>query len=202
MLSINMPETSDADFSWQEFVRRNNDELVATYGNLVHRVLTITYRNFDGFVPPAGEIDAESKALLTRSEATLDNVDSLLYNCRFREAMRESMLLAQEANRYIDAKAPWKIIKADRKSAATALSTVLGVISCLKTVLYPFLPFSSQKLHHMLGFDGTIEAGGWAIRAPQAGQKLASPEPLFAKLDDTIAEEEDNRMEQSVVTSL
>ncbi|MCJ7521862.1 MAG: methionine--tRNA ligase [Dehalococcoidia bacterium] len=198
-LSIGMPETSDADFSWQEFVRRNNDELVATYGNLVHRVLTITYRNFDGRVPAAGDVDADSKTLLSKAEATLNKVDDLLYGCHFREAMREAMALAQEANRYLDAKAPWKTIKEDRDSAATALSTALGVICCLKTVLYPFLPFSSGKLHRLLGFEGTVEGGDWSISAPQTGQKLAPPEHLFAKLDEAIVEEENNRLEQSAL---
>ncbi len=200
LLSANMPETSDADFSWRGFVRRNNDELVATYGNLVHRVLTLAYRNFGGRVPPAGDVDAASKAMLAKSEATLRRVDSLLYGCHFREAMREAMSLAQEANRYLDTKAPWKIIKEDRDSAAMAISTVLGVICCLKTVLYPFLPFSSEKLHRLLGYEGCVEEGGWAFSTPPAGQRLALPEPLFAKLDDTVAEEEDSRLEQGVLT--
>jgi len=199
LLSINMPETSDADFSWRGFVRRNNDELVATYGNLVHRVLTLAYRNFDGRVPPAGDVDAASKALLSKSEATLRTVDGLLYGCHFREAMREAMSLAQEANRYLDTKAPWKTIKEDRDAAATAISTVLGVICCLKTILYPFLPFSSEKLHRLLGYEGCVEEGGWTFSVPPAGQRLASPEPLFAKLDDMIVEEENSRLEQSAL---
>jgi len=199
-LSINMPETSDTDFSWSEFVRRNNDELVATYGNLVHRVLTLAYRSFNGCVPPAGEVDTESKALLNKAEATLQTVDSLLYGCHFREAMREAMSLAQEANRYLDNKAPWKTIKEDRHSAATAISTALGVICCLKTVLYPFLPFSSEKLHRLLGFEGSLEEDGWVISIPQAGQGLLPPEPLFAKLDEAVVEEENSRLEQSVLT--
>jgi methionyl-tRNA synthetase len=200
-LSISMPETGDTDFSWGEFVRRNNDELVATYGNLVHRVLTLAYRNFDGCVPAAGDFDTESRTLLSKAEAALDNVDSLLYRCHFREAMREAMSLAHEANRYLDTKAPWKTIKEDRDDAASAISTALGVICCLKTVLYPFLPFSSEKLHTMLGFEGDVEQGGWAFAVPNAGQRLAPPEPLFAKLDDSIVEEENSRLEQSVLTA-
>jgi methionyl-tRNA synthetase len=189
-MSINMPETSDADFSWREFVRRNNDELVATYGNLVQRVLSFTYRNFDQRVPSAGEPDAESKALLKKAEATLASVDKLLYSCHFREAIREIMALAQEANRYLDNKAPWKKIKDDRNAAADALATAIGVICCLKTVLYPFLPFSSEKLHRLLGFAGKIEDGDWALVLPKAGQNLLPPEHLFAKLDDKIIEKE------------
>jgi len=166
----------------------------------VHRVLTIAYRNFDGCVPHADADDTESKSLLSKAEATFQAVDSLLYGCHFREAMREAMSLAQEANRYLDTKAPWKAIKEDRDSAATALSTAMGVIACLKTVLYPFLPFSSDKLHRMLGFDGSVEDGGWAVVIPPAGQKLLPPEPLFTKLDDAVIEEENNLLEQRVLT--
>ncbi len=189
-LSINMPETSDTDFSWREFFRRNNDELVATYGNLVHRVLTFTYRNFDGSVPPAGQLDTVSQSLLDRGEDTLKKVSELLYGCHFREAIRTAMTLAQEANRYLDEKAPWKAIKQDREAAATSLWVAIAIISDLKTILYPFLPFSSQKLHEFLGFEGKVEQTGWQLNRPLSGQKLNSPQPLFTKLDEKLAEEE------------
>ena len=197
LMSANMPQTSDADFSWREFVRRNNDELVATYGNLVQRVLTLAYRNFDRCVPSPGELDAESNALLEKAKVTLGTVDSLLYGCHFREAMREAMALAQEANRYLDNKAPWKRINEDRDSAATAIFTVIGVLCCLKTVLYPFLPFSSGKLHRLLGFEGEVSDGGWTFTVPQAGQRLLPPEHLFAKLDEKVIEKENALLEQS-----
>jgi methionyl-tRNA synthetase len=190
LLSINMPETSDADFSWREYVRRNNDELVATYGNLVHRVLTFTYRNYDGCVPEHREYDDPSKSLLTESRKALDTVDDLLNHCQFRAAIREIMALAQKANQYLDESAPWKRIKEDRVAVANILNVAIEVICCLKTVLYSFIPFSSQKLHTMLGFDGKIEEGGWTIKPPAAGQKLSQPEPLFAKLDQDVVKEE------------
>jgi methionyl-tRNA synthetase len=196
-LSINMPETTDSDFSWSEFIRRNNDELVATYGNLVHRVLTFVYRNFNGAVPAAGELDSQSRALLDRAEATLKTVDGLLYRCHFREAMRSAMSLAQEANRYLDDKSPWKAIKHDRPAAAASLYTAIGVISELKTMLYPFLPFSSQKLHEYLGFEGKVEDYGWQPQVPRPGQKLLAPQPLFTKLDEKLVEEETSRLGQA-----
>ena len=199
MLSINMPETNDSDFSWREFVRRNNDELVATYGNLVHRVLTLVYRNFEGHVPPSSDMDAESKALLSKAEDTLHSMDKLLSGCHFREAMREGMALAQEANRYLDKKAPWKTIKDDRDAAATTIVAALGAISSLKTALYPYLPFSSQRLHQLLGFQGSVEEAGWTFAIPPAGQALAPPQPLFTKLDDAVVEQEDDLLEQSVL---
>jgi methionyl-tRNA synthetase len=170
---------------------------VATYGNLVQRVLTITYRNFDHCVPPSGELDSESNAILKKAEATIDIVDKLLYDCHFRESIREIMALAQEANRYLDNKAPWKKIKDDRNAAADALVTAIGVICCLKTVLYPFLPFSSEKLHRLLGFSGKIEDGGWALVLPKAGQNLLPPEHLFAKLDEKVIEKENALLEQA-----
>ncbi|MBC8477439.1 MAG: methionine--tRNA ligase [Dehalococcoidia bacterium] len=196
LLSINMPETSDTDFSWREFVRRNNDELVATYGNLVHRVLTFVYRNFEGSVPEPGEYDTQDSQILTGARNTLDKVDGLLHGCHFREAIRTIMALAQEANRYLDDKSPWKKIKEDRQSAATSLYVALNVITCLKTVLYPFLPFSSQRLHEYLGFTGRTEDYGWNWQELPPGQKLLSPQPLFSKLDDSLVEEETRKLGQ------
>jgi methionyl-tRNA synthetase len=196
-LSINMPETSDSDFSWREFIRRNNDELVATYGNLVHRVLTFVNRNFNGAVPAVGELDGQSRALLDQAEDTLKTVDGLLYRCRFREAIRAAMSLAQESNRYLDDKSPWKAIKPNRAAAGTSLYTAIGVISDLKTMLYPFLPFSSQKLHEYLGFKGRVEECGWQRKLPQPGQKLPSPQPLFTKLDEKLVDEETSRLGQA-----
>lgn len=196
LLSINMPETSDTDFSWRELIRRNNDELVATYGNLAHRVLTFVYRNFGGCVPPAGEIDDQGQALLSHAEAVLKTVGELISGCHFREAIRSAMSLAQEANRYLDGQSPWKIIKTDRPRAATALYVAIGVISQLKTMLYPFLPFSSQKLHEYLGFSGQVADFGWESHLPAPGQKLPLPQPLFTKLEEELAEVESGRLGQ------
>jgi len=194
LLSINMPETGDSDFSWREFIRRNNNELVATYGNLVHRVLAFVYRSFDGCVPVPGELDTRSQALLNRAKDTLNTMDGLLYHCHFREAIRSAMSLAQEANRYLDEKSPWKTIKQDRQASATALYVAISVLSCLRTVLYPFLPFSSQRLHEFLGFKGSVEDDGWQLRFPSSGQRLLPPEPLFSKLDEELANEETSRL--------
>jgi len=194
LLSINMPETGDTDFSWREFVRRNNDELVATYGNLVHRVLTFVYKSFDGCVPTPGEFDSRSQALLDKAKDTLNTVDELLYCCHFKEAIRSTMSLAQETNRYLDEKSPWKIINQDRQASATALYVAISVLSTLSTMLYPFLPFSSQRLHEFLGFTGNIEDDGWRLHIPPAGQKLLPPEPLFSKLDEGVVEEETSRL--------
>jgi methionyl-tRNA synthetase len=194
-LSINMPEDGDTDFSWQEFVRRNNDELVATYGNLVNRVLTITFRNFDGKVPTPGKIDDRSAALLEKALQTFNDVDVIISKCHFRETIRAVMSLSQEANRYLDEKAPWKAIKVNREDAATSLYVALSVISHLKTMLSPFLPFTCARLHKYLGLQGSIEDAGWAVAQIVPGQHLVKPEILFVKLDDSVVAMEDAKLE-------
>ncbi len=194
LLSVNMPETGDTDFSWREFLRRNNDELVATYGNLAHRVLTFAYRNFDGVVPAPGEIDNQGQRLLAKAQETLNDIDRLIYGCHFKEGIKAAMSLAQEANRYLDDKAPWKAIKEDKQASATATYVALSVLAALKTILYPYLPFSSEKLHKFLGFDGSIATNGWQVQSVVVGQKLVMPEPLFRKLDDSIIDEETSRL--------
>ncbi|MFH1087152.1 MAG: methionine--tRNA ligase [Chloroflexota bacterium] len=192
LLSINMPDTSDTDFSWREFFRRNNNELVATYGNLAHRVLTFIQRNHGAAVPVPGNLDARSQETIARAEKTLAEVDNLLAGCHFKEAIKQAMTLAQEANRYLDDKAPWKAPQKEQQ--ASSLYTALVVLSALKTMLHPFLPFSSEKLHRLLGFDKDVQSQGWTLRRPQPGTELPPPAPLFVKLDDKLAVEETERM--------
>jgi methionyl-tRNA synthetase len=196
-VAANMPETGDSDFSWHEFLRRNNNELVATYGNLVHRALTFAYRNFDGAVPAPGELDERSRGLLHDGEIALDSVDKLLYRCEFKEAIKQAMSLAQESNRYLDEQAPWKTIKTERQTSAKSVYTALSILAALKTVFYPFLPFSSERLHSFLGFDGSVKEGGWKIQFLPPGQKLREPRPLFIKLDEDIVCEESGRLSSS-----
>ena len=196
LLSANMPESGDTDFSWREFLRRNNDELVATYGNLAHRVLTFTYRNFDERVPEPGPLDASSEALLRRSQEALSTTGDRLGRCHFREAIWTALGLAQDANRYLDEKAPWRTLREDRAATSTSLHTALTAIACLKQLFYPFLPFSSQRLHTLLGREGTPEQEGWRIVPPAPGQLLPSPEPLFVKLDEQLVDEETAKLGQ------
>jgi len=178
-----MPETADSDFSEADLIRRNNDELVATWGNLAHRVLTFTYRRFDGHVPQPGDLDNESRALLAKAETALDDVGESIALCRFRAGLSAAMGFAQETNRYLDDKAPWKAIRDDPQSAAMSLYTALGAITALKVALYPYVPFTSEKLHGYLGFDGDVAAVGWHVVLPPAGQALREPEALFKKLE-------------------
>ena len=196
VVASNMPETSDSDFSWKEYVRSNNDELVATYGNLVHRVLTMTVRNFDGRVPARGPLDGESEELLDRADSALGEVGRHIESCSFRLALGSAMDLAHAANRYLDRKEPWRAIRSDRDSAAGTLWAALAAINCLKTLLYPFLPFSSEKLHAMLGLQAGVQDEGWRWDRDSLppDHKLQEPRPLFAKLEEALIEQESLRI--------
>jgi methionyl-tRNA synthetase len=193
-MTIKAPETRDATFSWAEFYSRNNDELVATYGNLVHRMLTFTSRNFEGAVPQPGQLTPQDEAILAIARGAFERVGELIAACRFKEALREVMAVATEANRYLDEAAPWKALKTDRERAGTSTYVTLSVINMLKILTAPFLPFSSQKLHEMLGFTGDVHKERWAAPDLPAGQKLGTPAPLFIKLDEALLEEENARL--------
>jgi methionyl-tRNA synthetase len=189
-----MPETDDSDFTWKDFVARNNNELVATWGNLVHRALTITYRNFEGHVPDPGELDARCQQLLQRVESTLTEVSEQLGACHFHAGLSAAMSLAQETNRFLDATAPWKALPSDRPAAARSLYTVLSVINGLKVALWPYLPFSCERLHSYLGYDTSLLDDGWELKRPAPGQALREPQPLFTKLEPTVVDEEEERL--------
>jgi methionyl-tRNA synthetase len=215
------PETQDTDFTWAEFVRRNNDELVATWGNLVNRTLTSAHRNF-GAVPEPGPLQAEDSALLDSIPGRFDAVGTEIEAARFRSALATAIELARDANRYLNEAAPWTLIDTDRERAGTILYTALRTVDSLKTLLAPFLPFSSQALHALLGYEGWLagplefrevtEEGGdshtvltgdyeswvgsWAPSELPAGRKLPEPRPLFTKLDPTkVVEDELARLE-------
>ena len=195
-LTAIMPETSDSNFTWEEFVRRNNDELVATFGNLVNRVLPMIHRNFDGVVPTQTATGDAELAINKLAESALISISGSIEACRFREGLSQGMSLAREVNRYLDDKAPWSAIKTDRESAAITLVNSINIINCLKTVLHPYLPFSTQALQEMLGLTGKVEANGWRWNPQEisGGHKLGKLERLFTKFDDSVVEEELNRI--------
>ncbi|MGB2695696.1 MAG: class I tRNA ligase family protein, partial [Dehalococcoidia bacterium] len=189
-----MPETADSDFAWTDFVARNNNELVATWGNLVNRSLTLTYRNFDGRVPEPGELDERSNRLIERIEQGLREIDEQIGAVHLRAGLSTAMALAQETNRYLDETAPWKALPDDRASAARSLYTVICAINGLKIAFSPYLPFSCDRLHGYLGFDTSLPDDGWQLIRPAPGQALREPQPLFTKLEPSVAEEEQERL--------
>ena len=214
------PETHDTDFTWAEFLRRNNDELVGTWGNLVHRTLVNAHRNF-GAVPEPGELAPQDREAIAETEDALEQVGALVGQARFQAALKHAMGTANKINAYLAAEEPWHVIKSDRARAGTVLYTAIRCVDNLKVMLTPFLPFSSQALHEMLGYEDVIapqpeiaEAGEgadrhrvlggayprrdlWVPSAIAAGQALRPPRPLFKKLDESIVDEELKRLESS-----
>ena len=223
-LSIAGPEAQDTDFTWVEFVRRNNDELVATWGNLINRTLQSAYKNF-GVVPQPGPLTETDRTLLSEVAGGLDSVGSLIELARFKNGLQEAMRLAGLANQYMSEQEPWAVIKEDRERAATILHVALRAVDGLKILFTPFLPHSSQALHELLGYDGWLAGplefrdvaegdrthvvltgdytdwvGRWQPSELLPGQHLREPRPLFRKLDpETVVAEELARMEASAV---
>lgn len=193
-LSSIMPETSDSDFTWDGFHAANNNELVATFGNFVHRVLTITTRNFENAVPQPGQLDEDDQAALDACDTALKEVAEAIDARRFRDGLRAAMRLARHGNQYVDAKEPWKLVKTDKESAGTALWVGLNIISTLRTVFYPYLPTSADKIHSMLFGESDTLADGWDRTDIVPGAAIEKPTPLFRKLDDSIIEEENARL--------
>ena len=219
-LTIAGPETQDTDFTWTEFVRRNNDELVAAWGNLVNRTLTSAYRNF-GAVPQPGTLTQEDKALIKKIENGFESVGALLEETRFKEALSEVMRLARGINLYLSEQEPWQLIKDDRERAGTVLYVALRSIDNIKIMMTPFLPFTSQRLHEMLGYEGYIAGplefreyseddggthrvltgdytnwvGRWQPSVLPVGQRLNEPKPLYKKLDSRVVGQEMERLE-------
>ncbi|TAK67699.1 MAG: methionine--tRNA ligase [Dehalococcoidia bacterium] len=182
-LAANLPENSDTDLTEAEIVRRNNDELVATWGNLVNRVLAMTHKNFAGVVPAPGELGARDRELLKNSAEMLKRAHGQLEAVHLKAALQTAMALAQEANAYLNETAPWKTAKTDVERTGTSLYVALCVINALKVALYPFLPFSSQKVHEYLGLTGEVSGAEWAAEPVEPGTRLGQPEPLFKKID-------------------
>ncbi|MEZ4539325.1 MAG: methionine--tRNA ligase [Chloroflexota bacterium] len=214
-LTTNMPETRDSDWSWTGFIERNNNELVANWGNLVNRVLNMTRRYFDGVVPEPGDLTAADEALLTTLDAGFATVAEFYDGCKFRAAVGEILRLSTLVNQYLEETSPWTTIKTDPAAAGRALYVALQAINGLKVLWAPVLPFTSQALHEMLGEAGTLfgeqvvrrydeathshmaltyDAGGaagrWERASIPAGRQLPPPRTLFKKLEPELAEQE------------
>jgi len=218
------PESQDTDFTWAEFVRRNNDELVAGWGNLVNRTISMTAKNL-GAIPAPGELAEVDRALLASSAAAFGTVGGLIEKNRQKAALAETMRVVAEANKYLSDTAPWKLKNTDPDRMASVLHTALQVVDDLKTLLTPFLPGTSAKVHAALGGTGSWAAmpelvevaeptaagspsysvltgnyltqARWASEPLPVGRPLDPPTPIIAKLDPSVVEEELARLEQS-----
>ncbi len=221
------PETQDTDFTWAEFVRRNNDELVAAWGNLVNRSISMAAKNI-GHIPEAGELTDVDRAVLDASKAAFTTVGERLNRAQFKAALQEAMRTVAEANKYISDQAPWQLKKTDPERMATVLHVALQLVSDAKTLLTPFLPASSNKVYEMLGGQGTwtgmprleevtdsiggedgvstypVITGDYADNEARwesipivPGTPLKPPTPLFRKLDQSVVDEELARLEEA-----
>ena len=213
------PESNDTDFTWSEFVRRNNDELVAAWGNLVNRSLSFTAKNL-GSLPAAGELTDLDRALLETTSGAFASVGADLERSRMRAALTETMRVVSEANKYLSEQAPWKLKDSEPERMATILHVALQAVSDCTTMLAPFLPHTSQQVHELLGRDGVLAPqpelrevddldGGpgypvltgdynsgvrWQSDPLKVGNPVPPPTPLFAKLDSSVIDEELARM--------
>ncbi len=211
-ISVAGPESQDADFTWDEFVRRTNTELVNEWGNLVNRSISMAHKNV-GTIPTPGTLTDSDATLLAASAGAFTTVGNLLERCRFKAAITESMRVVSLANKYLSEQEPWKL-KGDPERRDTVLNTALQVVSDANTLLTPFLPHASQKIHEALGGTGvwaaqpdmvtvdeegapsypvltgdyTAQQARWTSTPLPVGRPLVKPSPLFTKLDDTLGE--------------
>ena len=195
VLTANAPETKDNDFTWADFQARNNNELVAIYGNFINRALVLTKKYFDGQVPACGQLTDYDKETIEEFKNVKNTLESLLNNFRFRDAQKEAMNLARIGNKYLADTEPWKLAKTDMERTATVLHVALQIAANLAIAFEPFLPFSSEKLKAMLNMDNSI---GWEdlgrIDLLSAGNPLGEVSLLFEKIEDATIQAQLDRL--------
>ena len=182
-----MPETSDSDFTWEGYVSSNNNELVANLGNFIHRILTMSHKNFDGKIPKFESESESTKEIIERCNNTIKEVGTSISKRRFREALNNLMALSKFGNQFLDKNEPWKKMKENKNEAGEILGQSIIIINAISCILEPFLPESSQKLQKIL-FGKTINE--WKLILPKPGTPFEKPMPLFEKLDEEVVLEE------------
>ena len=188
VLTANAPETKDNDFTWKDFQARNNNELVAIFGNFINRALVLTQKYYDGKVPALGELTDYDKQTLEEFVNVKADVEKLLNNFRFRDAQKEAMNLARIGNKYLADTEPWKVAKTDMDRVATIMHLSLQIAANLAIAFEPFLPFTSAKLRTMLNLSTFDWKELGRIDLLKAGDQLGTPELLFEKIEDeTVA---------------
>lgn len=218
-LTVNMPEMRDTDWDWNDFVARNNNELVATWGNLANRVLAFCYKHWEGVVPDPGDLLPADQEMIATIEAGFQTVADHYKAVHLRSALGETMRLASEVNRYLDTTAPWFAIKTEKAAAARSVYTALRCIDSIKVLFAPVLPHTCERLHGFFGYthplfgrsyiqevadnlgvhrvlryDPDDAIGKWEPSRLSPGQRMNQPGPLFKKLEESIATEERSRL--------
>ena len=194
VLTANAPETKDNDFTWKDFQARNNNELVAIYGNFVNRTLVLTHKYFEGKVPARAALTEYDQATLQEFKGVKEQVEQLLNNFKFREAQKEAMNLARIGNKYLADTEPWKLAKTDMERVGTILNIALQISANLSIAFEPFLPFSSAKLRGLL----QLETWNWenlgSLDLLATGSTIAPAELLFEKIEDAAIDAQINRL--------
>ncbi len=196
VLTANAPETKDNDFTWKDFQARNNNELVAVYGNFVNRALQLTQKYYDGVVPAPGELTDYDKETLAEFKDVKEKVERLLDNFKFRDAQKEAMNLARIGNKYIADCEPWKVIKTDPERVKTIIYISLQLTANLAIAFEPFLPFSSERLRGMLNMPTFEWESLGSTDILPVGHQLAAPALLFEKIEDAAIDAQMQRLEE------
>ena len=197
VLTANAPETKDNNFTWKDFQARNNNELVAVYGNFVNRALVLTQKYFGGKVPPCGELTEQDKEIIAEFRDVKTKVEELLEKFRFRDAQKEAMNLARIGNKYLADSEPWKVFKTDPKRVETILNLSLQLVANLAIAFEPFLPFSSEKLRNMINMSDLKWDNLGQTDLLVAGHELNKPELLFEKIEDEVVEAQIKKLEET-----
>jgi methionyl-tRNA synthetase len=196
VLTANAPETKDNNFTWADFQARNNNELVAVYGNFVNRALQLTKKYYNGVVPACGEITEFDQATIDEFRSIKAKIETLLEGYRFRDALKEAMNMARIGNKYLADSEPWKVVKTDPERVKTIINVSLQLAANLSIAFEAFLPFSSAQLRHMLNLGAlTWEDLGRMDLLP-ADHQLAEPALLFEKIEDEAIAAQMQRLEE------
>ena len=197
VLTANAPETKDNNFTWKDFQDRNNNELVAVYGNFVNRALQLTKKYFNGVVPECGELQEVDRKAIEEFKDVKQKVEALLDTFKFRDAQKEAMNLARIGNKYITDCEPWHVAKTDMERVKTILYLSLQLVANLEIAFEPFLPFSSARLREMLNITDTDWAQLGSTELLKPGHQLGTPALLFEKIEDEAIEAQLKKLEDT-----
>jgi len=197
VLTANAPETKDNDFTWKDFQARNNNELVAIFGNFVNRAMVLTHKYFEGKIPAKSELNEYDHATLDELKHTKADLENYLDLFRFRDALKEAMNLARIGNKYLADTEPWKLAKTDMQRTATILNIAMQITANLAIAFEPFLPFSSEKLKQMINKGNLKWNDLGSIDLLETGHSLNPPELLFEKIEDEAIEKQIQKLQDT-----
>jgi len=202
VLTATAPETKDNDFTWKDFQARNNNELVAVFGNFINRVVVLTHKYFDGKVPLLMTITEQDQAVIDELASYPAKISASIENYRFREALTEVMNVARLGNKYLAETEPWKVIKTDEDRVRTILNISLQIVASLEILIEPFLPFTADKLMKMLNYGGYLWEDAGKMNLLIRGHQLNEPKLLFEKIEDAEVQAQIDKLNQSKVDNI